>query len=116
MFLDTATRLEIVLSGAVAADQPEVHVWYVDYNKENHTVLPAMYRTATNNTTDVIILPAPINNPRRRIVSISVYNKDSAAVTVTIKTDDGTTERIILKKQLQTTETLFYYDNDHGEQ
>ncbi len=107
MILDTTLKLEIVLAGAVAANQVEVHVSYLDWNNKSGTqALPAFFRTASNNTTDVTILAAPTGNPIREILNIHIYNKDTASVTVTVKTDDGTTERIVVKQQLLTTETL----------
>lgn len=103
--LDINTKLEAVLAGAVSANQPEVHVVYQDYTFANEKSTPTLFRAALNNTTDVTILAAPVANPRREVVYISVYNKDTASATVIIKTDDGT-ERIILRKPLATLETL----------
>ena len=108
MILDSTLKLEAVLAGAVAANQPEVHVDYEDINKEGHRTNPAPFRVALNNSTDVTILAAPVQNPVREPIYISIYNKDTAAVTVTIKTDDGTTERIIFKKAIGAGETLQY--------
>jgi len=106
MILDTLTKLEIVLAGAVAANQLDVHVSYVDWNKSGVTANPAMFRTASNNTTDVTILAAPVGNPVREVLRVAIYNKDTASATVTIKSDDGTTERIVTKVTLATLETL----------
>ena len=106
MILDTLTKLEIVLAGAVTANQLEVHVTYRDWNKSGVTTNPAMYRTASNSTTDVTILAAPVQNPTREVMTVSIYNKDTANATVTVKSDDGTTERIFVKQELLTTETL----------
>jgi hypothetical protein len=108
LILDTTLlRLEAVLAGAVAANQPECHVNYIQWNVDNVPTRPAVYRAALNNTTDVSILPAPTTQGIvREVTSMSIYNKDTANVTVTVKTDDGTTERIIVKQELLTTETL----------
>ena len=106
MILDTLTKLEIVLAGTVTANQLEVHVSYVDWNKSGITTNPAMFRTASNNTTDVTILAAPVQNPIREVLQVAIYNKDTASATVTVKTDDGTTERIVIKVTLATLETL----------
>lgn len=106
MILDTITKLEIVLAGAITTNQLEVHVSYRDWNKSGTTTNPAMFRTASNSTTDVTILAAPVQNPVREVLTVSVYNKDTVSSTVTIKSDDGTTERIFVKQELLTTETL----------
>jgi hypothetical protein len=108
MILDTATKLEAVLVGAVSASQPEVHVDYKDWSVANEETSPQYTRSALNSTTDVTILAAPVNNPKREVTEVSIYNKDSASVTVIVKTDDGTTERIITRVTLATLETLFY--------
>ena len=111
MILDTTIRLEAVLAGAVAANQPEVHVDYVDWNPGNEQTAPATFRVALNSSTDVTILAAPVANSKRQITNASIYNKDTASVTVTVKTDDGTTERIIIKAVLATLEVLLYDQN-----
>lgn len=105
MILDPTLKLEAVLALAVAANQPEVHVDYIDYNQQNQPTIPSPSRTALNSATDVTILSAPTNQ-RREVIRLTVYNKDTASVTVTIKTDDGTTERIIIKAILLTLEAL----------
>lgn len=106
--LTTLTKLECVLAGAVSANQPEVHVSYVDWNPGNETTAPDTFRTALNSTTDVTVLAAPVLNPKREVTRASIYNKDTASVTVIIKTDDGTTERIIMRRTLLTLETLAF--------
>lgn len=105
MILDSLTKLEAVLAGAVAANQPEVHVSYRDWNKEGMPTPPALFRVALNSSTDVTILAAPTFNPIREVERLSIYNKDTASVTVTVKTDDGT-ERILIKATLLTLESL----------
>ena len=104
----TLMKLEAVLAGAVAANQPEVTVDYIDWNPQGAPTPPAQFRVALNSTTDVTILAAPVGNPTREPIRIAIYNKDTASVTVTVKTDDGTTERIIMKKVLATLETLHF--------
>ena len=110
MILDINTKLEAVLAGAVAANQPEVHVFYADWNASNEMTAPTLFRAALNSTTDVTILAAPVANPKREVLSMTLYNKDTATVTATIKTDDGT-ERILVKKALATLETLHFSKN-----
>jgi hypothetical protein len=108
MILDLTTlKLESVLAAAVTANQPEVHVFYQVQNIKNEQSKKATYRTALNSTTDVTILAAPTTQGEiREILTLQIYNKDTANVTVTVKTDDGTTERIMLKKLLLVGETL----------
>ena len=108
MILIAGLRLEAVLAGAVSANQPEVHVDYKDWNSAGIATPPAPFRIVLNSGTDVIILAAPTINPVREPLLISIYNKVTASVTVTVKTDDGTTEFIKMKKVLATLETLHW--------
>lgn len=108
MILDLSTKLEAVLAGAVAANQPEAHVDYIDWNQNGEPTPPAFTRAQLNSTTDVTILAAPTSNPKREVTQVTIYNKDTASVTVTVKTDDGTTERIVLKRTLTTLQSLMY--------
>lgn len=105
----TIISLQAVLAGAVSANQPECHVNFTTWDTAGVPSKPGTQRTALNSTTDVTILSAP--NTAGIVIeptSISLYNKDTASVTVTVKTDDGTTERIIAKTTLLTLETLCY--------
>lgn len=111
MILDISTRIEAVLAGAVSANQPEVHVDYVDWNQQGEQTPPASFRSALNSTTDVTILAAPVVNPKREPIEVNIYNKDTASVVVTVKTDDGTTERIIVRRTLTTLQTLCWKRN-----
>jgi hypothetical protein len=109
LILDNSIALEAVLAGAVAANQPEYHVIYEVVNVQGETTRPEVIRGALNSNTDVTLLAAPTTqNERRKIIEISIYNKDTAAVTVTVKTDDATTERIIHKTFLDVGRTLFW--------
>ena len=111
MILDISTSLQCILAGAVSANQPEVHVDYVDWTPEGVRTPPASFRTALNSATDVTILAAPVSNPKREPIEVNIYNKVTASVVVTVKTDDGTTERIILKRTLTTLQTLVWKSN-----
>lgn len=110
MILDsTSLKLEAVLAGAITTNQPEVTVDYVQWNLNGEKTKPATFRTALNSGTDVTILAAPttvgfVVEP----MSISIYNKDTVNVIVTIKTDDGSTERIMKKHTLTTTQSLLW--------
>lgn len=100
--------LQAVLGGAVATTQPDAYVVFCDYNKENEVTRPGMQRVALNSNTDVIILTAPVQNPVREVQFLSVHNRDTASVVLTLKTDDGTTERLILKQGLTAGQSLVY--------
>lgn len=115
MILVPGMSLQAVLAGAVAANQPEVHVNYIDYDMRGQPTTPTPYRIALNGTNDVTILSAPDgkNQMKRSPISVSIYNKDTSSVTVTVKTYDGTTEYILVKQTLATSKTLCWeYEGD----
>lgn len=109
MILDQTLKLEIVLAGNVTANQLEVQAHYIDWQSTGIPTMPQTVRVATNQTTDVTVLAAPTFQTKiREIIRLSVYNKDTATATITLKTDDGTTERIILKEALLTLVSLHF--------
>lgn len=109
MIVTDTIKLEVVLGGAVTANQPEVVVIYSVHNIQGTQTKPLIFRTATNSGTDVTILAATgIQGEVHEVQRLSVYNKDTASVTVIIKTDDGTTERIVMRAVLLTLETLHF--------
>ena len=106
MILDSSIKLEAVLDGAVTANQPFSHVVFVEYNAQSQVTRPGMTRIALNSASDVTIAASPTRNDIREVTYISIYNKDTANVGLTVKTDDGTTEGILIKVTLLPTETL----------
>jgi hypothetical protein len=114
LILDSSLTLEGVLAGAVSANQPEFHVDYlVRDNNQTQTMKPATLRGALNSTTDVtLISPTTGRYSTQGFVAevqrLTIYNKDTASVTVTVKTTDGTTDRIVVKQTLAAGATLEY--------
>jgi hypothetical protein len=112
LILSSDLTLEAVLGGAVAANQPEFHVDYLIYNLQGAASKPAVQRGALNSSTDVTLISPSANGYSTQgfiaeVKGLSIYNKDTSSVTVTIKTTDGT-DRIKCKATLATTETLIY--------
>jgi hypothetical protein len=94
MHLDNTTKkIEVVLGGAVSANEAQV---------------VASYEDLVLNTTAVA---APSERTRRKVKHMSVYNADTAAITATVQLDDGTDEWTIVAVTLQTTENLVFSDN-----
>jgi hypothetical protein len=120
LILTNDLTLEAVLGGAVAANQPEFHVDYFvrDNNSPQQNVAwqppkPSTLRGALNDTTDVTLISPTTGRYSTQgfvaeVTHVSIYNKDTAAVTVTVKTTDGSTDRILLKATLAAGETLEY--------
>ena len=118
IYLDSSIlSLQAVLAGAKTTNQLDCTVCFYDVPSQTKTGFQeyrgAIKRTATNDTTDVTICAAPSAGVTRNIKMISIYNKDTVSATVTVKTDDGTTEFIICKRTLLTTETLVI--NEYGD-
>lgn len=105
--LDNTVSLQAVLSGAVTSQQPQVTVCAIDQSASGYAGL-APVRTALNSTTDVTILSAPAASILRDVDYLSIFNRDTASVTVTIKYDQSAVDTIILIVTLATLETLIY--------
>ena len=107
MILDSTLRLEIILTAAKTTNDMDVTVDYKDWNVEGKTTKPGTFRAASNGVTDVIILAAPIVvGTIREPLRVAVYNKDTVDKIAIIKTDNGTTEFIEVRKTLLTLQTL----------
>lgn len=101
--LPTTHKLQAVLAGAVTTNQP--HFW-VDYMDTTADTVGESDGTL-NSTTDVDIVAAP-GADQRLVRQVHIYNADTVAVTVTVKTDAGGTERNLIKMTLQPAEALIY--------
>lgn len=116
--LDSLTqKLQAVLAGAVATLQPQCLVCFYDVLSQekidNAEYRMANKRTDASSTTDVDICLAPtMSSATRNIAHICIYNRDTAAVTVTVKIDDAGVETILLKQQLLSTESLLFSKGD----
>jgi hypothetical protein len=113
MLLATKNQsLQIDLAGAVAANELQWSVEYVNRSKDGKAEHPTMARGVTAGTTDTEMVPAPTQQWGggivRDIKNIQVYNPDTSAATVTIQILDGTTKCTMIKATLQPTETLAY--------
>ncbi len=110
MILNTTTRkLQILLGATVAANQLPVTVDYVEFTSS--TTTPALQLSTTNNTTAVDILPAPASSTQRKVNFISIVNKDTDFVNVTVRLDDnGTTYNYVSSMALAPNCTLQFTD------
>lgn len=102
MILDATTSLQVVQSAAKTTNDMDIHVDYVDWNSNGMPTPPATYRTTSDGSTDVTILPAPVESPKREPVRISIYNRDTADKVLTLKTDNGSAERLIWRGTITT--------------
>lgn len=106
MNLTAGIKLEAVLASAANTTQPKAHVGFVTYGQEDIYRRPDLQRTALNDTTDVTILTAPEVGEVKQVTFLSIHNASADTETVTIKTDDGTTEMVWNSKSLTTGQVL----------
>lgn len=107
MILDTTSKkLQVVLSAAVATSQPVVNASWADMGAS--TLVGASSNVVTNGTTAVDVVAAPAANTQRQIKYLTVYNADTAAVTVTVQVNNGGTIAIGRKVALPSGYTLTY--------
>lgn len=108
--LDTSTRkLQLVLAGAVSTTEAAITATYEDKRPgQRGEGLVKTQVSVSNGATDVDIVDAPASGIRREVKHLSIYNRDTAAIVVTVKIDDAATETISCKFTLATLETLFY--------
>lgn len=114
IYLDSTTKnLQAVLSGAITTSQPEGSAYYYDITPQSTTNLRrgGVKVTVFNSTTDVNLVEAPVmQGTSRNIHTLFIHNKDTVAVTITIKIDDGGTETILVKQAVSVGESLVYED------
>ena len=104
LVLDSTTKtIKVNMSGAAATTNPDYIVSYADNNGTTFT--EGALDGALNGVTDVTVVSAPASSTRRIVKSIYIENKDTAAVTVTIKYDNNATQRTIAKVTLNVGDT-----------
>jgi len=109
--LDATTKtLEVVLAGAVAANELPVVVTFVDVTTTAYT--PGSTDTITTGTTPVTAVAAPAASTQRQIKFLSVYNADTVAATVRINFNNNATLRRVVSVELAVGSALIYADGE----
>jgi len=104
LILDSTSKtIKVAMSGAAATTNPDYTVSYADNNGTTFT--EGALDGALTGTTDATIVSAPASGYRRVIKGIFIENKDTAAVTLTIKYDNAATQRTIAKVTLNVGDT-----------
>ena len=106
MILNSTRKLQVVLAGAVTANNLPVVVDYTDTNGTSS--VSDTFVSATNGTTAVDIAFAPDIGTKREIKVIQVYNRDTAAATVQISIVTGSTSAQLTDVTLQVDDVLTY--------
>ena len=107
ILLDTSTKLELVL-GDAATTEMDWAVTYIDTTDDTS----GQANGTSNDTTDVTLVDAPASG-NRLIRYVNIYNSDDAEHDVTIKIDDTSNERMLVKYNLAAGKTLVY-DSQSG--
>jgi len=104
LILDATTKsIEVAMSGAAATTNPDFTAAWADDTGSAFT--EGASDGALNGTSAVTLVAAPGASTRRVIKSITIENKDTAAVTLTISYNNNATLRTIAKVTLNVGDT-----------
>lgn len=108
----TVRTLQVVLAGAITTNQLDCTSHYQDYRLDGDEDSFGTTVVNTNNTTAVTLVPSPTSGVARATFSITVFNKDTVAATVTVRFNDNGTTYVIFKGELASEDTLIYSAED----
>lgn len=97
----TNQKIQVVLSGAVTANQLLCIASYQDITSTGMTIPQESNQSLTNDTTAVDLVASPSASTNRQVVHITIYNADTASATVTVQKDVAGTDYVIIKQTLQ---------------
>lgn len=104
LVLDATTKsIVVAMSGAAATTNPDFTAAWADNNGTTFT--EGATDGALNGTSSVTLVAAPASSTRRTIKNITIENKDTAAVTLTISYNNNSTLRTIAKVTLNVGDT-----------
>lgn len=111
IILDATTdTIEMVLGGAITTTNPDYYISYVDVTTTTYSAEDN--HGTTNGVTAVTALSAPSASTQRQVKFISVFNRDTANVTLTIRLDDTSVERTLWRGTLAANEMVQYADGE----
>lgn len=99
----TGASIQVAMSTSATTTNPTFTASYADNNGTTFT--EGANRGALAGSTDVTVVGNPASGYRRVVKDITIYNGDSAAVTIFIKYDVSATQRTIAKLVLQVGDT-----------
>jgi len=104
LILDATTKsIEVAMSGAAATTNPDFTAAWADDTGSAFT--EGASDGALNGTSAVTLVAAPASSTRRVVKTITIENKDTAAVTLTISYNNNSTLRTIAKVTLNVGDT-----------
>jgi hypothetical protein len=99
----TAISIQVAMSTSAATTNPTFVATYAD--NAGSGITEGATDGALNGSTDVSVVPAPTGSNRRVVKDITIYNGDTAAVTLFVKYDNNATQRTIAKVTLAVGDT-----------
>jgi len=104
LVLDATTKsIVCTMSGAATTTNPDFTAAWADNTGSAFT--EGATDGALNGTSSVTLVAAPASSTRRAIKTITIQNRDTAAVTITVSYDNNSTLRTIAKVTLQVGDT-----------
>jgi hypothetical protein len=104
LVLDATTiSIQVAMSTSAATTNPTFVATYAD--NAGSGITEGATDGELNGSTDVTVVPAPSGSNRRVIKDITIYNGDTAAVTVFVKYDNNATQRTVAKVTLAVGDT-----------
>jgi len=114
--LSTLANLRVVLDGAVSATEWDIGVVYEDlddgFNLVQTTAGSSQLWTSTAGVTKTTVAGPPTGNAkRRRIMGVTVTNRDTSKAVITIWHEASAVERWLLVKEVPAGATLYWLPN-----
>lgn len=100
------TSIKVVLNAAMTTANMQIVATWADLPSANFE--SGQTQTVSNGVTEVEVVPAILNNKRRHLNYLSVYNSDTAAKVVTVFVDVSGTNYILQSVSLPVGFTLIY--------
>lgn len=91
----TAISIQVAMSTSAATTNPTFVASYAD--NAGSGITEGATDGSLNGSTDVTVVPAPTGSNRRVIKDITIYNGDTANVTIYVKYDNNATQRTVAK-------------------
>jgi hypothetical protein len=107
ILLTSNDTLQVLLGGVVAANQCDLSCSYVDMAADGSTFSLGNSDGVTNGATAVSWMSAPAPGQVRQVKYLSLYNADTASVTVTVRKSNAN-NRVLCKVLLAPGERLEY--------
>lgn len=110
ILLKSTDTLQVLLAGTVTASQAVLYAAFNDLATDGSTIAPSNSNGTTNNTTAVSWVGSPATDKVRQVKYLSLYNADTASIIATVRINDGTNTRILVKFTLASGERAAYIE------